>query len=240
MSTNRIINGWHCDVCGRATIVVHVDLGVTPMLLRCRATPGCAGVGRSLGYPPFTPPQAVLDLVELEWALPSVTQMKAWKRAHDPMYDHVLADGLVLRPLTDAGRRVLDTLRPAPEPEPAPAAAPDVEIDVRRLIVAADRDPLMNPRLVDNLRTAAWVCREHGIPMTGSVVDEGAAELARLRRREQQWAADVVWRANWMTRAVNVLGEIREQLEHELTETGHLATIEQLLADEFEDGAGDE
>lgn len=128
MSTNRIINGWHCDVCGRATIVVHVDLGATPMLLRCRATPGCAGVGRSLGYPPFTPPQAVLDIVELEWALPSVTQMKAWKRAHDPMYDHVLAGGLVLRPLTDAGRRVLDTLRPAPEPEPAPAADPDVEM----------------------------------------------------------------------------------------------------------------
>lgn len=85
----------------------------------------------------------------------------------------------------------------------------------------------------------AWLEDEIS-PLTGGVIDEGADELARLRRREQQWAADVVWRANWMTRAINVLGEIREQLEHELTETGHLATIEQLLADELEDEAGDE
>lgn len=118
---NRVINGWHCDVCGQVTVVVHVDLGVTPMMLKCRATAGCGALARSLGYPPFAPPAAVLDAVELEWALPTVTQMKAWKRAHDPMYAHVLAGGLVLRPLTDAGRAVLDGLRTPPPPDPEPA-----------------------------------------------------------------------------------------------------------------------
>jgi len=115
MTANRIINGWYCSTCGQVTVVVHVDAGVTPMFLACRATPGCAGVGQSLGYPPIIPSNEVLDTVAHEWAVPSRTQMKAWKRAGDPMYDHVARGGLVLRPLTDDGRRVLDTPR-TPDP----------------------------------------------------------------------------------------------------------------------------
>lgn len=130
MTANRIINGWYCSNCGQVTVVVHVDAGVTPMFLACRATPGCAGVGQSLGYPHDTPSNEVLATVAHEWAVPSRSQMKAWKRAGDPMYDHVARGGLVLRPLTDEGRRVLDTLRtpdptePAADPaEAAPSAA---------------------------------------------------------------------------------------------------------------------
>ena len=65
-------------------------------------------------------------------------------------------------------------------------------------------------------------------------------EIERLRRRDLQWAADVVWRSEWMTRAVNLLGEIREALEYELGESGHLAELEDLLHDEFEDGDSDD
>lgn len=61
-------------------------------------------------------------------------------------------------------------------------------------------------------------------------------DAARLLTRCDAFAVDVVWRANWMTRAVNLLGEIRNDLEHELTESGHLIELEQLLTDEFEDG----
>lgn len=32
------------------------------------------------------------------------------------------------------------------------------------------------------------------------------------------------------------LGDLRDDLEHELTESGHLAELERLLTDEFEDG----
>ena len=64
-------------------------------------------------------------------------------------------------------------------------------------------------------------------------------DAARLLTRCDAFAVDVVWRANWMTRAVNLLGEIRNELEHELTESGHLNELEQLLTDEFEDGDGE-
>lgn len=122
MSTNRIINGWYCPTCGQVTVVVHADAGVTPMMLACRATPDCDGVGQSLGYPPGVPSNEVLDTVAYEWAVPSRTQMKAWKREAHPMYDHILAGGLALRPLTDAGRQILATLR-TPDPDTADTSA---------------------------------------------------------------------------------------------------------------------
>lgn len=76
-------------------------------------------------------------------------------------------------------------------------------------------------------------------PVLATDRDDALNETAYLRRREKQWAADVVWRANWMTRAINLLGEIREDLEHELTEAGHLAALEDLLHEEFDDGEDD-
>lgn len=65
-------------------------------------------------------------------------------------------------------------------------------------------------------------------------------DVAKLLTRCEALAIDVAWRAAWMTRVVNLLGALRDDLEHELTESGHLAELEQLLADEFEDGVNDE
>jgi hypothetical protein len=64
-------------------------------------------------------------------------------------------------------------------------------------------------------------------------------EIDRLRRRDAAWAASVRWHGEWVTRAVNLLGSLRDDLEHELTESGHMEAVEQLLADEFEDGDAD-
>lgn len=65
-------------------------------------------------------------------------------------------------------------------------------------------------------------------------------DVAKLLTRCEALAIDVAWRAAWMTRVVNLLGALRDDLGHELTESGHLAELEQLLADEFEDGVNDE
>ena len=94
------VNAWECPTCGRLTVAVHVDEGVTPMFLACRAKDGrCQSMGVSLGYRPFDK-HAV---VEWEWAKPSATQMKRMHREEPDMYDHVSRGGLVLRPLTEAG-----------------------------------------------------------------------------------------------------------------------------------------
>lgn len=77
-------------------------------------------------------------------------------------------------------------------------------------------------------------------PMLATDRDDALGEAEALRRRDKAWAADVVWRANWMTKAVNLLGEIREALEHELGESGHLAELEDLLHEEFDDGEADD
>lgn len=65
---------------------------------------------------------------------------------------------------------------------------------------------------------------------------EALAEIDRLQRRELVWAASGRWCHDWITRATNLLGGLRDDLEHELAESGHLAELEQLLADDFEDG----
>lgn len=70
--------------------------------------------------------------------------------------------------------------------------------------------------------------------------DRLANEVMERLTRCEALAIDVAWRAAWMTRVVNLLGALRDDLGHELTESGHLAELEQLLADEFEDGFNDE
>ncbi len=67
-------------------------------------------------------------------------------------------------------------------------------------------------------------------------VRDAMAEIDRLQRRELVWAASGRWCHDWITRATNLLGGLRDDLEHELAESGHLAELEQLLADDFEDG----
>jgi hypothetical protein len=42
------INGYQCPTCGAVTVTIDVDDGATPMMLRCRKTPGCEGVAQSM------------------------------------------------------------------------------------------------------------------------------------------------------------------------------------------------
>lgn len=78
-------------------------------------------------------------------------------------------------------------------------------------------------------------------PLALSLLDEIERlrdDVARVLTRCDAFAVDVVWRANWMTRAVNLVGDIRDVVQDEWPE--HLAELEQLLTDEFEDGDGDD
>ena len=101
------INAWKCPTCGGLTVAIHVDDGVTPMFLACRRTPGCTGSAVSSGYPSTVVPPRIRELCEWEWFTPSASQMKRYRRDHPAMYDHCRRGGLELRPITDAGRRLL-------------------------------------------------------------------------------------------------------------------------------------
>ena len=98
MSTAGAVNAWECPLCGHFTVAVHVDEGVTPMMLRCQSAAGCNGMAVSLGYPKPPIPEFITDAIAWEWARPSTSQMKRWKRERDPMFEHCLFGGLVLRP----------------------------------------------------------------------------------------------------------------------------------------------
>lgn len=103
MSAHRgSVNSWTCTTCGRPTVAVHVDDGVTPMFLGCRSTEGCTGRGTSNGYMPVPP--MVVAMCEWEWYRPTGRQ---YRRLSPEMRQHVDAGGLDLRPLTDAGRALL-------------------------------------------------------------------------------------------------------------------------------------
>jgi hypothetical protein len=104
MSKRGEINGWRCELCERHTYCVHVDDGVTPMFLKCRATAECLGTGVSLMYPKPPIPEHVREAVAWEWFKPSPVEMEALPGA---LRYHIVHGGLHLRPLTDAGRNAL-------------------------------------------------------------------------------------------------------------------------------------
>ncbi|HEU4975273.1 MAG TPA: hypothetical protein VFT50_09305 [Baekduia sp.] len=114
MSTG--INGWTCDACGQTTYVVHVDEGVTPMFLACRAEgvdpreATCKGMGQSLMYPRTAPPPHVLAAVAWEWYQPDAAELRALRQFEPQTAEHVERGGLLLRKLTDAGRASLAAL----------------------------------------------------------------------------------------------------------------------------------
>lgn len=64
-------------------------------------------------------------------------------------------------------------------------------------------------------------------------------DVAKLLTRCEALAIDVAWRADWMTRAVNLLEAVRDS---EVLEYGweRMDDLEQLLADEFGDGVDDD
>ncbi len=88
--------------------------------------------------------------------------------------------------------------------------------------------------ILTRLRITRATLVEHS-PQDRAVRD-AMAEIDRLQRRELVWAASGRWCHDWITRADNLLDALRDDLEHELAESGHLAELEQLLADDFEDG----
>ena len=104
------VNGYRCKDCGKHTFVVHVDNGVTPMFLACRAEgvepadAECKGRGVSLMYPPPPTPPHIVEAVAWEWYKPTRRELREMDTA---MLDHVKRGGLMLRPLTDAGRAAL-------------------------------------------------------------------------------------------------------------------------------------
>jgi len=124
MSSRGKINGYVCDTCNRATYIVHVADGVTPMFLACRAEgvepaeAECKGQATSMMYPTPPVPDYVVAAVMWEWfgAEPPPKrrfdfQTKRFYFPPDPLTpderEHVSKGGLLLRPLTDVGREVL-------------------------------------------------------------------------------------------------------------------------------------
>lgn len=101
------INAWKCDKCGRITGAVHIDDGVTPMLLACHATPECDGIAVSAGYPQSLIPAEVINAIDWEWRRATHFELQSWKRKNPELYFHCLKGGLYLVPLTDRGRRLI-------------------------------------------------------------------------------------------------------------------------------------
>lgn len=99
MTKRGALNAWQCSTCGKSTVAVHVDDGVTPMFLGCRATPGCIGRATSSGYPSGPVPHYIVEALRFEWYAPSPTELVKLDqetRAHC---------GLLIRDLTNDGRR---------------------------------------------------------------------------------------------------------------------------------------
>lgn len=107
------VNVWTCPD-GHHTTAIHLHAGVTPMNLRCRGNTACMKMATSAGYPPGPVPGRIVATIAWEWVQPSRTQMKAWRRSRDPMHEHALAGGLIIRPLTDAGRQLISSLAAEP------------------------------------------------------------------------------------------------------------------------------
>lgn len=65
-------------------------------------------------------------------------------------------------------------------------------------------------------------------------IERLGAEIERLRRERGLFAAAVAWRADWMTRAVNVLGELRDTPDYDEGRP-MWAAVNDLLAEEYGD-----
>lgn len=99
------INAWKCPECDGLTVAVHVDAGVTPMFLRCRFTEGCRGMAVSQMYPAPPVPGWIMLLLDWEWYKPTAAETA--KLNHE-MREHIERGGLDIRPLSAAGRALLD------------------------------------------------------------------------------------------------------------------------------------
>jgi hypothetical protein len=105
MSRSGRVNGWGCKECGEYTYCIDIDDGVTPFYLGCRATEGCKGKATSLFYPSADLPNYVRDQVKWEWYKP---EPEEYQTLNEGMKEHVDKGGLMIRELTDRGRKVLE------------------------------------------------------------------------------------------------------------------------------------
>ena len=81
-------NSYRCETCGKSITTIDIDDGVTPMMLACRATPGCRGTMRS-GFYVSVDRSAKPDY---EWFMP-----KSCKGYSREMVEHFKKGGLDLR-----------------------------------------------------------------------------------------------------------------------------------------------
>jgi hypothetical protein len=97
-------NAYQCRKCGKYTITVDVDEGVTPMLLGCRADgslePTCEGQAVSMFYPPEPWPDDVPTEPQFEWFRPTGAEYDALS---PEMKEHVDKGGLDLRVKVSGG-----------------------------------------------------------------------------------------------------------------------------------------
>lgn len=90
-------NAYRCARCQKWIFVVHVDKGVTPMFLNCRATDGCGGRSASAGYPGLRGnpmPESMREKIQWEWYRP---ELEEFNELEPEMKEHVQRGGLVLR-----------------------------------------------------------------------------------------------------------------------------------------------
>ncbi len=92
-------NGYTCSVCSGVTMTIHVDDGVTPAFIDCRASPDCKGVAGSMFYPEGPRPAHLPDPA-WEWYRPTRKQTRRLDRKYPGVAQHVRAGGLWLRPIS--------------------------------------------------------------------------------------------------------------------------------------------
>ena len=83
------MNVYSCDTCRGRIVTVNLVDGTTPMMLGCRATPGCRGTSYSHFY--RVPPDLVPDH---EWYRPTGRE---YARLSPAMREHVDLGGLAIR-----------------------------------------------------------------------------------------------------------------------------------------------
>lgn len=91
-------NYYRCEECHGYFVTVDVHEGATPMFVRCKVSPGCAGrmvsaFYRPTGQWPITVPREAMA----EWYVPDTKELGVMKRKYRALWDHVMKGGLVMR-----------------------------------------------------------------------------------------------------------------------------------------------
>lgn len=97
-------NVYVCEKCGRYTVTVDVDEGVTPFLLGCRAAGSegvCKGLAQSQFYPKGPRPPHI-PAPAWEWYKPDAAELE---RSTPDMREHAEKGGLFLRKRGEEARR---------------------------------------------------------------------------------------------------------------------------------------